>query len=148
MIYNPKNDPRRESFDPGPRVPRPPAVRPPAPSTPDLKPWYRRVWDWAVAGHKALTAFGAICVFTVGAHAWLAGLVTKKNVDETVQSAVSKALLETNTHVKDLEAKVSDLPTWRGDTTTHDAVQDTKLQELKEKATAFDDRLERMRARR
>ncbi len=127
--------------------PLPPIDGPPPPG-PHLKPWYRRLYDWAAAGHKALTIFAGICVSTVAAHAWLAGLVTKKNVDESVQGAVAKALLDTDTRVRDLESKVSDLPMWRGTTTTHDAVQDTRIQALEKRADGFDDRLERMRARR
>jgi hypothetical protein len=115
---------------------------------PRLKPWYRRAWAWAVEGHKALTGFATVCAISIGAHAWLAGLVTKDNVDATVQAAVTKALVEANGRIKDLEANTRGLPEWRGDTTVHDAVQDTRLQELDKRTASFEDRLERSRTRR
>lgn len=84
------------------------------------KPWYRRAWEFATDAHKLLTAFGAICAFSIGAHAWIAGLVTKKNVEETVNAAVVKAMLETNGKVSDLQNRTSGLPEWR--IATHDMV--------------------------
>ena len=132
MIYNPRRDPRRESYDP----------------PPNPKPWYRRFVDFIHEGHKFLVAFTAICAATLVLHAWLRGLVRTSDVDASVIAAVSKAMTETNARVKDLEDRTGGLPTWRGETTVRDAVQDTTLQDLKARTFAMETRLENMRQRR
>ncbi|MES2360050.1 MAG: hypothetical protein V4529_17045 [Gemmatimonadota bacterium] len=92
----------------------PPPARAPLRSV-DLStghPWYRRAWTWLSDAHTFLGKFAAICAVTVGAHAYVKGLVTTENLKHEVKAALDEAIEErrvtkaqTETRLHDLEAR-------------------------------------------
>jgi len=77
------------------------------------QPWYRRAWAFVTDAHKFLITFASICTATVAAHAWIAGLVTKKNVKDEVTTAVVAAMFEMRSDISDLKDRTAGLPDWR-----------------------------------
>lgn len=110
---------------------------------PDAKPWYRRAWAFATHAHKALIAFASICATTIGAHAWIAGLVTKENVRAEVTGAVAAAMVETRVQVTALNDRTAGLPEWRK--ATHELVirHEERLNAVEKLANKTDDRIDR-----
>lgn len=82
-----------------------------------FKPWWRRAWEWANDAHKFLLTFGGICAATLAGHAWLKGLITRRELELAVQVAVDKALVQALSDLKDIKTNTGGLPEWRGDVT-------------------------------
>lgn len=82
-----------------------------------FKPWWRRAWEWITDFHKFVLTFGGIAAATLAGHAWLKGLITRRELDLAVQVAVEKALVQVLADLKDIKTNTGGLPEWRGDVT-------------------------------
>jgi hypothetical protein len=80
-----------------------------------FKPWWRRAGEWLGDFHKFVLTLIGISTVTLAAHAWLKGLITRRELDLAVQVAVDKALVQVLSDLRDIKANTGGLPDWRGD---------------------------------
>lgn len=84
-------------------------------------PWWKRAWGWLVHMQKGVPVILSAIALGTAANVWIHGLVSRSDLDQAVGAAVekamTKALIDVNSRTTDLETNVSDLPTWRGETT-------------------------------
>jgi hypothetical protein len=92
-----------------------------------FKPWWRRAWDWLNDAHKFLLTFGGICAATLAGHAWLKGLITRRELDLAVEVAVRQALAPALADLTTIKTNTAGLPDWRGDVTVRLAKVETDI---------------------
>jgi hypothetical protein len=93
----------------------------------------RRFFGWLGDFHKFVVALVSVATLTIGAHVWLKGLITRKELEVAVEAAVTKAtrdaLLEVRGDLEIIKTNTGGIKDWRGETTE-------KLIKLDERATA------------
>jgi hypothetical protein len=83
-----------------------------------MVPRLRRAVAWIADFHKFVITLAGIATATVGAHVFLKGLITRKELDLAVESAVTKALADVRADLAIIKTNTGGIPEWRGDMTT------------------------------
>ncbi len=112
------------------------------------KPWYRRAWAWIADAHKLLTVFTAVCAATIAAHAYIAGLITKDNLEIAVTTAVTKAMLESRGDVSDLKDRTAGIVDWRKATQESIVRHEERIHGLEKQQDTLTNRVDKYISRR
>ncbi len=112
------------------------------------QPWYRRAWAWIMDAHKLLTVFTAVCAATIAGHAYIAGLITKDNLETSVTTAVAKAMLDTRGDVADLKDHTAGIVDWRKSTQEAIVRHDEHIRILEKQEDQLQGRVDKYLSRR
>jgi hypothetical protein len=80
-----------------------------------FKPRWRRAWDWVTNLHKFALTLAAIGGTTLAGHAWLKGLITRKELELAVAAAVQTEFATIKGDLETIKTNTGGLPEWRGD---------------------------------
>lgn len=111
-----------------------------------IVPWWRRAWAWIADFHKFAVTLVTISGTTIGAHVWLKGLITRKELDVAVEAAVTKAtkdaLLEVRGDLAIIKTNTGGIGEWRAETTAKIIKLDEHVSAATKDATKANDRID------
>lgn len=107
-----------------------------------IVPWWRRLTAWLSDFHKFVTTLIAIAGTTIAVHVWLKGLITRKELELAVDSAVTNAMVGVKGDVAIIKTNVGGLPDWRGETTRRIGDIEVKLSSVEKQTDKNERRLD------
>jgi len=106
----------------------------------------RRVFGWLGDFHKFVVTLVSVATLTVGAHLWLKGLITRKELEVAVEAAVTKstkdALLQIRGDLDIIKTNTGGVKEWRGATTEKLIGLERDLSIATKDATKANDRID------
>jgi len=110
-------------------------------------PWWRRAWAWIGDFHKFVVTLISIAGTTIVVHVWLKGLVTRAELEHSVEVAVEKAvrqaLVDSRTDIEILKQRTGGVPEWRADVTDRLLKVEGKAAAAEKQGEKNEDRIDR-----